>query len=251
MNKPHDYTMFRSFIEKFLPQGFEKIGRQDPFMVDMEEKLRYNHQFFYIADLLQMKILFTSSGSRDIIGVEPAQFDLSVFLIRVHPEDRERYSLARAHAIKMGYELLIKNSGASLLSSHFRQKNASGNFSNLLFQVYSFYCGSPNKTIFTMVLVTDLSSFKIEKHGYHYYAGDHFAMFRYPDEDLLKTGHVFSDREFEIIRLIAQGLGSEQIADKLLLSVNTVNTHRRNILKKTKKSTTHDLVIELQERGIL
>jgi DNA-binding CsgD family transcriptional regulator len=76
-------------------------------------------------------------------------------------------------------------------------------------------------------------------------------MFRYPDTDLLKTGLLFSDREFEIIKMISEGLGSEQIADKLFLSVNTVNTHRRNILKKTKKSTTHDLVIELQERGIL
>jgi DNA-binding CsgD family transcriptional regulator len=69
--------------------------------------------------------------------------------------------------------------------------------------------------------------------------------------DLLRTGNVYTDREFEIIKLIAEGLGSEQIADKLFLSVNTINTHRRNILKKTRKSTTQELVIELKEKGIL
>jgi DNA-binding CsgD family transcriptional regulator len=102
-----------------------------------------------------------------------------------------------------------------------------------------------------MLLLTDLSSFNIDKHKYHYYSGDDPALFRYPDDELLKIGHVFSDREFDIIKLIATGLGSEQIADRLSMSVNTVNTHRRNILKKTKKSSTHKLVIELQERGIL
>ncbi len=76
-------------------------------------------------------------------------------------------------------------------------------------------------------------------------------MFRYPDKELLREGNIFSDREFELIKLIAAGLNSEQIAAKLSLSVNTVNTHRRNILTKTNKSTTQELVIELKTKGIL
>ncbi len=41
-----------------------------------------------------------------------------------------------------------------------------------------------------------------------------------------------TNREIEILRLIAEGLTSKQIADKLFLSVTTVNTHRTNIMKK-------------------
>jgi DNA-binding CsgD family transcriptional regulator len=77
------------------------------------------------------------------------------------------------------------------------------------------------------------------------------SMFRYPDEELLETGYNLSGREFEILKLIAAGLDSDGIAKKLFLSVYTVNTHRRNILKKTKQPTTHELVIELQNQGIL
>ena len=65
------------------------------------------------------------------------------------------------------------------------------------------------------------------------------------------TGNVFTNREFEIIKLIAQGLESHEIAEKLFLSVHTVNTHRRNILSKTGKRTTHELVHELKERGVI
>jgi DNA-binding CsgD family transcriptional regulator len=42
-----------------------------------------------------------------------------------------------------------------------------------------------------------------------------------------------SQRELEILSLIGQGLTSRVIAQKLYLSPDTVNTHRRNILRKT------------------
>jgi DNA-binding NarL/FixJ family response regulator len=41
-----------------------------------------------------------------------------------------------------------------------------------------------------------------------------------------------TDREREIALLIAQGLSSKQIARNLSISVETVKTHRRRILKK-------------------
>ena len=39
-------------------------------------------------------------------------------------------------------------------------------------------------------------------------------------------------REIEIIRLIADGLTNHEIADKLYLSIVTVDTHRKNMLVK-------------------
>lgn len=41
-----------------------------------------------------------------------------------------------------------------------------------------------------------------------------------------------SQREKEIIALVAKGLTNKEIADKLFLSVHTVITHRRNIARK-------------------
>jgi len=41
-----------------------------------------------------------------------------------------------------------------------------------------------------------------------------------------------TDREIEIIRLIAQELSTNTIADKLFISPGTVETHRHNILRK-------------------
>jgi DNA-binding CsgD family transcriptional regulator len=44
---------------------------------------------------------------------------------------------------------------------------------------------------------------------------------------------VLSDREIEVLKLLASGLANKEIADKLNISINTVITHRKNISQKT------------------
>jgi DNA-binding NarL/FixJ family response regulator len=47
-----------------------------------------------------------------------------------------------------------------------------------------------------------------------------------------RANNVLSSREIDIIRYIAKGMSSKQIADTLYISLNTVNTHRKNISTK-------------------
>ncbi len=55
-----------------------------------------------------------------------------------------------------------------------------------------------------------------------------------PDEEEQNdTLSDLSDREREVIRMVALGLSNKEIADKMFISVNTVMTHRRNIARKT------------------
>jgi len=44
---------------------------------------------------------------------------------------------------------------------------------------------------------------------------------------------VLSDREIDVLKLLASGLANKEIADKLNISINTVITHRKNISQKT------------------
>lgn len=52
-----------------------------------------------------------------------------------------------------------------------------------------------------------------------------------------------SEREQEIITLIAEGYTNNQIADKLFLSNHTVNTHRKNIMAKLGVNNTAAVVM--------
>jgi DNA-binding NarL/FixJ family response regulator len=49
-------------------------------------------------------------------------------------------------------------------------------------------------------------------------------------------------KEKQILEHIVQGYNSREIADKLFLSIRTVDNHRANMMKKTKAKNTADLV---------
>jgi DNA-binding NarL/FixJ family response regulator len=57
------------------------------------------------------------------------------------------------------------------------------------------------------------------------------------------AGIELSERELEIIIMIAEGYTNAQIADLLCLSAHTVNTHRRNIMAKLGVNNTAGLVM--------
>jgi DNA-binding CsgD family transcriptional regulator len=58
-------------------------------------------------------------------------------------------------------------------------------------------------------------------------------------------------REIEIINLISRGNTNQEVADKLFISLHTVQTHRKNIMKKTKCSGTAELTNFAFARGLL
>jgi two-component system, NarL family, response regulator NreC len=60
-----------------------------------------------------------------------------------------------------------------------------------------------------------------------------------------------SEREHEILRLLALGHTNQEIASQLYLSVRTVETHRAHIMQKLRISTRAELVRYALERGML
>jgi two-component system, NarL family, nitrate/nitrite response regulator NarL len=60
-----------------------------------------------------------------------------------------------------------------------------------------------------------------------------------------------TDREIEIIRLIEQECSNKEIADRLFISERTVETHRKNILRKTKSGSIVGLVKYAYEHKLI
>jgi two-component system invasion response regulator UvrY len=70
------------------------------------------------------------------------------------------------------------------------------------------------------------------------------------DEEGVSGLNLLSEREIEIINLIRDGLSSKQIADKLHISIKTVEVHRHNILKKLKVRNTASLINYINTSGL-
>lgn len=60
-----------------------------------------------------------------------------------------------------------------------------------------------------------------------------------------------SPREFEVLQLITKGFRTADIADSLHVSVHTINSHRKNILKKLNLRSPAELIVYAMETGLV
>lgn len=250
MNNLPDYSLFHRFIETYFPVGFKGIDREDPLLVQLEALTEANNQFFHVADLIQARITWASKRSELMIGIKPEELDAYHFMEATHPDDVHKHTLGRSKMFDLANDLFAAKKGSALLSINLRIRNAQGEYPDLMFQLYFMY-STQFHTVLLFQVHTNLDYLEKRKHGYHYYVGNDFTYFRFPDKELLAIGNPLSDREFEIVNLIGSGMSSDQIAEKLFLSVHTVNTHRRNILDKTGKQSIADLIYDFKVKRIL
>jgi DNA-binding CsgD family transcriptional regulator len=73
----------------------------------------------------------------------------------------------------------------------------------------------------------------------------------FDDDDMESNWQRLSTRELEVLGLVSIGLISKQIADKLFISVNTVNNHRQKILEKLRASNTNEAVTYARNLGLI
>lgn len=65
-----------------------------------------------------------------------------------------------------------------------------------------------------------------------------------------RVATILTDRETEIMCLVAEGLSNQQIADKLILSLGTVKIHLHNIYGKLGVKNRVDLTLYAQSKGL-
>jgi DNA-binding NarL/FixJ family response regulator len=66
-----------------------------------------------------------------------------------------------------------------------------------------------------------------------------------------REGIPLTTREIEILKLIAEEFSNPEIAEKLFISIRTVDTHRRNLLEKLAVKNTAGLVKYALKHGIV
>ena len=132
--------------------------------------------------------------------MEPGQVHPGVFLTTTHPDDFNRHQLARSKVVSIGQDLYSQKKGVKILSMTVRARKPDGSYFNALYQAYVFYSKVPYESVFLILVLTDISAFKNIHKGYHFYYGDDIRFFRFPDDELLKAGNIFSPTEFEILQ---------------------------------------------------
>ncbi|MEM6641701.1 MAG: response regulator transcription factor [Bacteroidota bacterium] len=91
--------------------------------------------------------------------------------------------------------------------------------------------------------------------GRNYYSQKAMELLAAPSQQIEITGllktQVLTDREREILKLIAEGNATKEIADQLVIAVRTVETHRKSIMSKLEVNNVAGMVRIAVQEGLV
>jgi DNA-binding NarL/FixJ family response regulator len=215
--------------------------------------------YFYIIDFYNMGISNISSGFEAAHGVKPNLVtNINDVLALVHPDDMDFVARAEKKAFDFIYNSLgVDKITRYKISYNFRFKTAKGDYKMYNHQSLILTVDDNGNFIKSLNIHTDIShisSKNNERVSLIGLAGEpsylNMRVFdsldRKQDSD---SEHKFSNREIEIIRLLAKGLDAKSISDKLFISESTVKTHRKNIRAKSGCKNTLELIAKSTSEG--
>lgn len=196
--------------------------------------------YYYLINFADMGISDISSGFEKIHGMPPEQNrNINDILSLIHPDDMEfvRKAEERVHLYIM--DMGIENVTRYKASYNLRLKTADGthrlfNHQSLVLSVDENY-----NVVHSINIHTDISHVT-DKNNYKWSAIGLAGEPSYLNMDVWeKTAEAdmiekrFSQRELEVMRMIAKGSSTKSIAEKLFITTDTVKAHRKHIMAKS------------------
>lgn len=250
-------------IQKTYSEIFESYGNpiiEDHIrkIIELDTFLPYSSTFFCITNTQNLSFEYISKNMTPCLGIKDSimkEKGMRYFWSRVHPDDLEHWLIALAELMKFTInEITVEDRNRMNYTWNYRFKNAKDEYVNIIQNTSPLEFDKDNKPIIGLAHYTVLdpkiklqvcASAKMlnEKNEYETKYFNNFS------QKLLTNG--ITNRERDIVRLLVLNYSSKTIGEKLKISSNTVDTHRRNILAKLKISSTGELVGMLKTNNIL
>jgi LuxR family maltose regulon positive regulatory protein len=118
--------------------------------------------------------------------------------------------------------------------------------------------GEPMRTAISDLRLSIERRLRGQDHRLHGYADRILAAFTQPaampqsiENPKAKMPEALSQRELEVLQLVAQGLSNSEIAERLFLALDTVKGHNRNIYSKLQVQRRTEAIARARELGLL
>lgn len=235
-------SIFKSYDKPSLSTHINRI-------IDLDKYLPYSSTFFCITNTQTLEFEYVSKNFKACIGLDSELLEkqgMRYFWSRIHPEDLEKWLNALNHLMEFTLSNIEeKDRNKANYTWNYRFKNAEDTYVNIVQNTTPLAFDSSGKPIIGLAHYTvlhpdlkmDISASAKLLNEQDEYETVYFNNF---SQKLLSDG--ISNRERDVIRLLVLNYSSKEISEKLNISPHTVDTHRRNILKKLNISSTGELI---------
>lgn len=221
--------------------------------------------YYYILNFHNVEPDFISPSAEEFVGIPSDEISMEDLLRTTLPEEVESLKKKEKVIKDFYWRYLDKEEMTSYkLISSYRMKDYKGKVRSMLHQATPLSVSENGTPQHVLSVHTDISHLKVSstpevsfihlKGGKSYYNIDPKKGFFDPKLAEAKKSKLYeniSSREKEVIRLLAKGYETKNIAEELNLSVHTVSTHRKNILQKSGCNNTSQLVAKCITGGVL
>lgn len=235
-------SIFESYDKPSLETHIKKI-------IELDKYLPYSSTFFCITNTQDLKFEYISKNFNSCLGLDPNSLKtggMRYFWSRIHPDEVETWLRALNDLMEVTLNEIPDNKREKAnYTWNFRLKNADDKYVNIIQNTTPLVFDSEMKPIIGLAHYTVLdSALKLPitataklLNSENEYETIYFKNF---SQNLLDDS--ISKRERDIVRLLVLDNSSKEISKKLNISSHTVDTHRRNILKKLKINSTGELI---------
>lgn len=236
-----------------IPQADnKKIDLSQNEIISQYVDLFHIGEFFHlIFNTQKADMEYVSPKIRTILGYEASEFNMQLVLENIHPEDVPYYYHYEESAVRFFTALPPDQLSNYKFSYDYRIKSKNGSYKRILQQVIPVYYFADGGAR-TLGIFTDIDHLGIGGIPKLSFIGMNGApsYYNYHQKEIFqKADKLFTPREMEILAEVIQGVSSSEIAKKLNLSVYTVQTHRKNILKKSGCANLTELLTKAVREG--
>lgn len=186
-----------------------------------------------------------------MLGYEPEDFNVQLVMDSIHDDDLPYYYHYEKSAIRFFTQLDPSIILKYKFSYDYRLKAKDGAYKRFLQQVIPIYY-FPDGGARTIGIFTDITYLNVQgipKLSFLGMQGEPSYYNIHLQEEFRLTKNIFTKRESQILNEVIKGLSSKDISELLHISLLTVQTHRKNILKKSECSTLQELITKSIREG--
>jgi DNA-binding CsgD family transcriptional regulator len=221
-------------------------------VINLFKKLAVGKYFWFIADTTTGKVHETDGMLDKILPIKKEDLvkqSPELLFKNSHPDDITRMFAFTNYWVAFFMKLPPERRPDVHPTIYIRMLNPEQQYKWMMVQYVDNIIDAEGRIAYGLTLVTDISHIKKEgvammsildsheERCQHFFCADGNTL---PDTNIALPS--ISTRELEVLKYLAIGYSSKQIAAELDIAVKTIDNHRQNLLKKTNTKSSGELV---------
>lgn len=220
----------------------------------IKQMSRISHSCLFTVDVYKGTYDFASESFSDIFGynrtwIKNIENEGDLLEDRIHPADRDKMLDIQIKHSQFIYSRPVDRRNDYKNTYQFRVLNANGKYINVTSNQRVIQTDKNGKAWIVMGIMDishDQTSSDVKYSACNIKTGEIVT-----NKILFGNDISLTQREIEILQMISNGLLTKEIANKLHLSIHTVNNHRKNILKKIEVDNSIEAINYAKNTGLI